>query len=70
MPTADHYRKLAAEFRAKARLEERPGLRLDFNRLAKSYLLLAEQAEKNEKMGVSYETPSSHRGDDFSSSPR
>ena len=59
MQSADHYRKLAAEFRAKAAQESRPALRLDLNRLAQSYLRLAEQAEKNVQANVSYELASS-----------
>ena len=64
----DRYRKLAAEFRAKARQEERPGLRLDLDRLARSYLRLAEQAEKNER--VAYETPPAWQDDDTPIAPR
>ena len=70
MPLTYRYRKLAAEFRAKARQEERPGLRFDLDRLARSYLRLAEQAEKNERNDVAYETPPAWQDDDIPIAPR
>src|SRR5690349_23772342 len=53
MSFAAQYRKLATGFRAQAR--RRPAASLDFERLARAYLHLAEQAEKNELTDLTYE---------------
>jgi hypothetical protein len=55
MSTADRYRKLAAEFRAKARYEMSARLQSEWASLSEGYLRLAEQAERNDRNDVSYE---------------
>ena len=50
-----HYRKLAAQLRAKARTEPSPLLRGEWEHLANCYVRLAEQAERNSKTDVTYE---------------
>lgn len=58
MTTADHYRIKAAELNAKARLETNSDLRSELEHLAASYLRLAEQADRNNRVDITYETPS------------
>ena len=59
MAAADNYRIKAAEFYAEARRATglSPHLRLQFENLAKTYLLLAEQADRNERADLTYEPP-------------
>ena len=57
MQQPDEYRVKAAELRAKASRERDPQLRTDLENLANAYLRLAEQAERNQRTDVSYETP-------------
>ena len=57
MTSADEYRVKAAEFSAKARQELNPALRAQFENFALGYLRLAEQAERNSKNDLVYETP-------------
>ncbi len=57
MSHADEYRVKAAEFRAKATRERDPSLRADWDNLALAYVRLAEQAEKNQQLDVSYRPP-------------
>jgi len=45
MTPAETYRKLAAEFEAKARAERNIDLRIQYQDMAKSYLRLAQDAE-------------------------
>jgi hypothetical protein len=54
---ADKYRIKAAEFYAQARRSTSlsPHIRVLFEHLAKTYLLLAEQADGNEKADLIYE---------------
>jgi hypothetical protein len=62
---ADKYRIKAAEFYAQARRATSlsPQLRVQFENLAKTYLLLAEQADRNEKADLIYEPPPPKLGD-------
>lgn len=53
MTAAGQYRRLAAQLSAKARKEKSPDA--DWNHLAKSYLRLAQQAERNARTDFSYE---------------
>ena len=59
MAAADNYRIKAAEFYAQARRATSlsPHVRLQFENLAKTYLLLAEQADRNERTDLIYEPP-------------
>lgn len=62
MTTGDDYRIKAAELRARARLETDPVVGAEWESLARAYLRLAEQAERNSRLDLSYETP--HRKDE------
>jgi len=55
MPAAAQYRKLAAQLRAKARMEPSVMLRAEWEHLASCYLRLAQQAERNSETDVTYE---------------
>ena len=55
MTPADHYRKLAAQLDAKARLEASPQLKAEWSHMARSYLRLAEQADRNQRLDLTYE---------------
>lgn len=56
MSPSQQYRRLAAELRAKARLENEKGAaRAGWNHLAQCYVRLAEQADRNQRTDVSYE---------------
>jgi hypothetical protein len=57
MSTGDEYRVRAAEFGARARRETDAGVRADLENLARSYLRLADLAEQNQRLDISYETP-------------
>jgi hypothetical protein len=57
MTFAEQYRSLAAQFMARARSEQNPKLRSEWDFLAVCYLRLAEQAERNNLTDVVYETP-------------
>jgi hypothetical protein len=57
MTSGDAYRTKATELRAIAQREP-VTLQAQFEALAQSYLRLAEQAERNARLDVSYETPS------------
>ena len=50
MSTADSYRALAAELKAKAAKEGSATLASEYEHLARAYLRLAEQAERNEQL--------------------
>jgi hypothetical protein len=56
MATGDVYRARAAVFDARARTAD-PAQKAEFERLARGYRKLAEQADKNELTDVVYETP-------------
>jgi hypothetical protein len=55
MTRVEHYRLKAAELRAIAALDTSPARRLQFERLARAYLHLAEQAERNSATDLVYE---------------
>jgi hypothetical protein len=57
MAAGDVYRTKAAELYAKALLENDAALRSELEGLARAYIKLAEQAAKNERLDLSYETP-------------
>jgi hypothetical protein len=54
MSMRDHYRTRAAEFQARALCETDQMARLYFESLAKDYLYLAEQAERNDRTDLNY----------------
>jgi hypothetical protein len=53
----DKYRAMALELLARAETESDPQIRAEFENLAASYLRLAEQAEVNSRLDVTYEPP-------------
>lgn len=57
MNPADQYRALAARFRAHARTTESARLSTEWEHLARCYVRLAEQAERNLGLDLVYETP-------------
>jgi hypothetical protein len=57
MVDGDQYRIKAAEFHARARCVSSERLRAQFENLAKAYLRLAEQADRNTELDVTYEPP-------------
>jgi hypothetical protein len=57
MSMRDHYRTKAAEFHARARNEYDTKARHEYENLARQYLRLAEQAERNEFVDLVYEPP-------------
>lgn len=57
MTPVDSYRKKAAELRAKARFESTPETQGELEGLARAYIRLAEQAERNQQLDLTYETP-------------
>ncbi len=58
MSVADIYRATAAQFNAKACNETDAGMQKEWAILAQAYIRLAEQAERNAKADIVYETPS------------
>ena len=52
MRSADQYRKLAAELKAKAMSERNQGVAAELDGLARSYLRLAAQAEQNSSIDL------------------
>jgi hypothetical protein len=57
MNPADEYRAKAAHLRALARLEVKSPLGREYDRLARAYLRLAEQADRNRHTDLVYEPP-------------
>jgi hypothetical protein len=57
MAAVHEYRAKANEFLAKAKLETDPLLRSEYRQLGQSYLRLAEQADRNRRSDLVYETP-------------
>lgn len=57
MTSAEQYRVLAARFRAHARSAATPRLAGEWEHLARCYVRLAEQAERNSGLDLVYETP-------------
>lgn len=68
MTAGDHYRSKAVEFRAKAQVESDPRRKAEFEHLARAYLRLAEQAERNSHLDITYETPTA-KDDEQKSKP-
>jgi hypothetical protein len=58
MSMRDEYRTKAAKFHARALYEPSPRLRTQYENLAKSYLRLAEQADRHAQLDTVYEPPS------------
>ena len=58
MAVGDAYRLKAAEFQAMAEDQKNVTFRMQFESLARAYLRLAEQAERNIQTDVTYEPPS------------
>ena len=63
MASADMYRTFAARFRAHARKSESPRLSAEWEHLARCYVRLAEQAERNLGLDLVYETPVPRSGE-------
>jgi len=57
MTAGDDYRTKAAELRARARRERDTNIRADLENLARAFLRLAEQADRNSQTDIFYETP-------------
>jgi len=56
MSVPDYYRKLASELRALCRRDASSTLKAELNHLAQCYVRLAEQADRNQRTDISYET--------------
>jgi len=63
MAPGDQYRVKTAELLARARREPNTELRAEFEGLARGYLRLAEQSERNAQLDIVYETPPPKDGD-------
>jgi hypothetical protein len=63
MTMRDEYLTRAAEFYARARSDTRHDKQIEFASLAKCYLRLAKQADRNSCTDVASEPPSSKLGD-------
>lgn len=57
MARGAEYRIKAANMNARAKQEQNLLLRIEFENLARAYLRLAEQADRNDKADVVYEPP-------------
>jgi hypothetical protein len=57
MEPGDAYRIKAAELLAEARGETNPLIRIEFENLGRGYIRLAQQADRNAKTDITYETP-------------
>jgi hypothetical protein len=57
MATGDQFRIRAAEFHAMAQCATSHRLQVQYENLAKAYLRLAEQADRNAQTDVIYEPP-------------
>ncbi len=58
MASGDFYRTKAAELHAKAlHHESSPKVQAELEGLAAAYIRLAEQADRNNQLDISYETP-------------
>ncbi len=69
MTAADQYRSLAARLEARAQAEQNPQLRAEWRHLARSYLRLAEQAERCGRIDVTYEPILRPQQDDLGGEP-
>jgi hypothetical protein len=63
MGPRDAYLLRAAELSAKAQAETDPADKLEFENLARAYLRLAKQAERNSQTDIIYETPPEKKRD-------
>jgi hypothetical protein len=61
MTAGDEYRVKATELRARARREKSPVVQSELEHVALSYLRLAEEAERNSLLDISYEPPPSEQ---------
>ena len=61
MSLGDGYRVKAAEFAAKAKVARDPRQQAEHAAMSAAYLRLAEQADRNEKNDVVYETPARNK---------
>ena len=68
MTAGDDYRTKAAELRARARRERDTNIRSDLDNLARAFVRLAEQADRNSQADISYETPA-EKDEDRSDQP-
>ena len=59
MTNGDAYRAKANAFMAQAKRATDPALQLQYEQFAQSYLRLAEQADRNQRSDLVYETPGS-----------
>jgi hypothetical protein len=55
MSDGDQYRIKAVAFYAQALAQTNPKIKREFEKLAKSYLLLAQQADRNSQLDLVYE---------------
>lgn len=69
MTAADQYRSLAARLEARAQAEQDAQLRAEWRHLSRSYLRLAEQAERSGRRDLAYEPILRARRDDLGSEP-
>jgi hypothetical protein len=60
MGLGDHYRIKAADLYAKAKDQINPSMRVHFERLALSYLRLADQADRRDAYGHPAQTHPAH----------
>ena len=63
MDAIERYRIRVAHLRSLAGREKNLALKIEFERLARSYLRLIEQAVLNNKNDITYETPAPRRPD-------
>jgi len=57
MSTADEYRVKAAQLVTEARSHMDPAVRDELFRVSRGYIRLAEQADRNSKSDITYESP-------------
>jgi hypothetical protein len=69
MTPAEQYRTLAAQLRARAQKEESRQIRAEWEHLARCYVRLAEQADRNGQTDVTYEPILRPRLGDFGGEP-
>ena len=63
MGARNEYLLRAAELSAIAQIETDPADKLEFENLARAYLRLARQAERNSQIDIVYETPPEKKPD-------
>jgi hypothetical protein len=57
MTPGDYYRTRSAQLSARSRQETSPRISAEYERLAQSYLRLAEMADRNSETDIVYEPP-------------